>query len=95
MTIEKMIDQIVSIKDNAESFTTKDGDDEIWRADIKVCEEMIAILSALQDAGVNTSQEAYTVAKTLKVYRGREAAKINEARRQRHTLATRKEVMEQ
>ncbi len=58
MSIDEIIRQLSSIKDNAESFTTKDGDDEIWREDIAVCEELISILSEMQDAGINDTKQA-------------------------------------
>lgn len=57
MSTDKIIRQLLSIKDNAESFTTKDGDDEIWREDIAVCEELISILSEAQDAGINNTDQ--------------------------------------
>ena len=63
MKIEKIIYQLSSIKDSAESFITKDGDDEIWRADIKVCEELIALLSEMQDAGINSTKKVYKLIK--------------------------------
>lgn len=53
MSIDGIISQISSLKDNSQSFITKDGDDEIWREDVRACESAIAILSALQDAGIN------------------------------------------
>lgn len=61
MNIEKIIFQLSSMKDNALSFTTNDGDDEIWRADIKACEETITILSAMQDAGIDNTEQAHTM----------------------------------
>lgn len=57
MSIDEIIRQLSSIKDNAESFTTKDGDDEIWREDIAVCEELISILSEMRDAGINDTKQ--------------------------------------
>ncbi len=63
MNIKKIIYQLSDIKHNAESFTTKDGDDEIWRADIKVCEELIALLSEMQNAGINSTKEVYKLIK--------------------------------
>lgn len=59
MSIEKIIYQLSSIKQNAESFTTEDGDDEVWRADIAVCEELISILSEMQDAGICYAEQAH------------------------------------
>lgn len=53
MSIDSIISQISSLKDNSQSFITKDGDDEIWREDVRACESAIAILSALQDVGIN------------------------------------------
>lgn len=57
MSIDSIISQISSLKDNSQSFITKDGDDEIWREDVRACESAIAILSALQDAGINDPKQ--------------------------------------
>lgn len=53
ISIDSIISQISSLKDNSQSFITKDGDDEIWREDVRACENAISILSTLQDAGIN------------------------------------------
>lgn len=57
MSIDSILAQISSMKDNSRSFFTKDGDDEIWRKDVEACENAIAILSALQDAGINEPEQ--------------------------------------
>lgn len=57
MNIERTIYQLSSMKDNAQSFITEKGDDEIWREDVKACEEAIAILSALQDMGISSADQ--------------------------------------
>lgn len=59
MSIDSIISQISSLKDNSQSFITKDGDDEIWREDVRACESAIAILSALQDAGINEPDQMW------------------------------------
>lgn len=57
--MDGILHQISSLKDNSFSFFTKDGDDEIWREDVRACENVIAILSALQDAGINELEQIY------------------------------------
>ena len=57
MSIDSIVSQISSLKDNSESFITGNGDDEIWVNDVRACESAIAILSALQDAGIGGLEE--------------------------------------
>lgn len=69
INIQMIIYQLSSIKDNAESFIEDDtpeqgyrkmaSDDEIWRNDVKVCEELIAILSEMQDTGIDTTEQVH------------------------------------
>ena len=66
MSIDRILSQISSLKDNSKSFFTNDGDDRIWREDVKACHIVIAILSALQDAGFNKPEQIYNLAKQSK-----------------------------
>ena len=54
MTVDAIVSQLASLKDNARSFlhTPQEPDDNIWLADIEACEAATAILSALQDEGI-------------------------------------------
>jgi rubrerythrin len=56
MAVDDILQQLASMKDNAESFV-EDKDTEpyqanIWQQDIAACEAATAVLSALQDEGV-------------------------------------------
>lgn len=61
MSIDSVLAQLASIKDNAESFLEPDPADpegqEIWKADIAAIEAATAILSALQDEGVADAEK--------------------------------------
>lgn len=50
LSIDAILAQLASMKDNALSFMVKKEDaDPIWAADVAACEAATAILSALQD----------------------------------------------
>lgn len=58
LSIDAILAQLASMKDNALSFMVKKEDaDPIWAADVAACEAATAILSALQDEGVRTPEE--------------------------------------
>lgn len=59
MSIDAILAQLASMKDNAKaSIGDVDPEgDEIWRQDIAACEAATAILSALQDEGVNDHEQ--------------------------------------
>ena len=59
MTIDAILAQLASMKDNSRSFIDgRDPEaDAIWAADVTACEAATAILSALQDEGVRTPEE--------------------------------------
>lgn len=61
MTLDAVIMQLDSIKDNARSFI---GDDSagIWEADIKACDAATAVLSILLDAGFNSLEQVRELA---------------------------------
>lgn len=52
MNIEAILMQLTSIKQNSQSFITKDSD-PIWKKDVEALEWATAILSTLQDEGIN------------------------------------------
>jgi len=59
MSIDAILGQLASMKDNAKSFI--DGNDPeadaIWAADIATCEAATDILTALQDEGINDHEQ--------------------------------------
>lgn len=59
MSIDSILGQLASMKDNAQSFlhTPPEPDDDIWLADIAAIEAATAILSALQDEGVADAEK--------------------------------------
>lgn len=58
LSIDAILAQLASMKDNALSFIVeKEGADPVWAADVAACEAATAILSALQDEGVRTPEE--------------------------------------
>ena len=58
ISIDAILSQLASLKDNAESFISGSGDfDEVWHQDIIVCEAATAILSALQDEGIKDPEQ--------------------------------------
>lgn len=53
MSIDRILEQLSSLKDNSASFTSDpDSDHQIWRDDIAAIEAATAMISALQDEGV-------------------------------------------
>ncbi len=62
MTIDAILAQLASMKDNSRSFIDgRDPEaDAIWAADVTACEAATAILSALQDEGVRTPDRKST-----------------------------------
>ena len=53
MSIDRILEQLSSLKDNSASFASEsDSDHEIWRDDVAALEAAIAMISALQDEGV-------------------------------------------
>lgn len=52
MTMDKVLEQLSSLKDNSASFAKAEDADPIWQTDIEALEAAISILSALQDEGV-------------------------------------------
>ena len=59
MSIDDILSQLSSLKDNSQSFITdeKDDDRQIWRDDVTAIEETISIINALQDEGVTDADE--------------------------------------
>ena len=53
MTIEKIINQLYSLKENSQSFITKDSE-PVWQEDVDALDRTIAILSALSESGVQS-----------------------------------------
>lgn len=59
MSIDAVLAQLASMKDNAKASiggVDPEGD-EVWRQDITACEAATAILSALQDEGINDHEQ--------------------------------------
>lgn len=54
--IDAVVYQLASIKENARSFLTGDGDDGVWAADIRACDAAVDILTALRDEGVHDAE---------------------------------------
>lgn len=59
MTIDAILAQLASMKDNAKSSIGGVGPegDAIWQTDVDACEAAAAILSALQDEGLNDPEQ--------------------------------------
>lgn len=59
MSMDAILEQLASIKDNSQSFICgSDAEaDEIWAADVAACEAATAILTALQDEGINDPEQ--------------------------------------
>lgn len=59
MSIDAILGQLADMKDNAESrlHTPREDTDDIWLADIAAIEAATAILSALQDEGVEDAEK--------------------------------------
>jgi len=57
MTIDAILAQLASLKDNARSFQTGPDADPIWQADVEACQAATAILSALQDEGIEDPEQ--------------------------------------
>jgi len=58
MTMEQIIAQLKSIRNNA--ILSLNGDkefDAIWEADVRACDAVTDILTALRDEGINTPDE--------------------------------------
>ncbi len=55
--IDAILTQLASLKDNARSFQTGPDADPIWQADVEACQAATAILSALQDEGINDPEQ--------------------------------------
>lgn len=63
MNIDHILAQLASLADNSRSFITKDPvdkeADDIWQADVAACEQATAILSALQDEGIEDPEQVH------------------------------------
>lgn len=61
LSIDTILAQLASMKDNALSFIVQEPADpeaqEIWKADVEACEAATAILSALQDEGIRDPEQ--------------------------------------
>lgn len=61
MTVDAILGQLSSMKDNAASFLEPDPADpdgqEVWIKDIEACEAATAILTALQDEGIEDPEQ--------------------------------------
>ena len=57
LTIDEMISQLESLRDNSADFARSD-DDPIWQRDIEACEGAAAILEALQEQHLETVENA-------------------------------------
>lgn len=58
LSIDAILAQLASMKDNALSFIVeKEGADPVWAADVAACEAATAILSALQDEGIKDPEQ--------------------------------------
>lgn len=59
MSIDTILEQLSSMKDNSKSFI--DGSDPeadaIWAADVAACEAATAIITALQDEGISDPEQ--------------------------------------
>ncbi len=60
MNIDSILAQLSSLADNSRSFIKGNSeDDAIWKMDVKACEEATDILTALQDEGINDSEQVH------------------------------------
>ena len=59
MPLERIIDNMGGIRDNAESFlhTPLEPDDEIWLEDIRTVDAAVMILSALREEGIVDAEQ--------------------------------------
>ena len=58
LSIDAILAQLASMKDNALSFIVeKEEADPVWAADVAACEAATAILSALQDEGIKDPEQ--------------------------------------
>ena len=57
MSIDAILAQLASMKDNAKSFIDGPDADEIWQADVEACEAATDILTALQDEGIKDPEQ--------------------------------------
>ena len=61
MSMDRILNQLSSLKDNSASFAGQSDADEIWNDDIRALESAISIISALQDNGVTDAQEVHDI----------------------------------
>lgn len=59
MTMDEIMSQLSSIKDNSADMARGTDADPIWQADVDACETAISILDALQDEGVTDAESAH------------------------------------
>lgn len=57
MEMDSLISVLESLKENSESFFTKDGDDAIWRKDVEALNQIIPILTVCNLRGIRTAVE--------------------------------------
>ena len=58
LSIDAILAQLASMKDNALSFIVeKEEADPVWAADVAACEAATAILSTLQDEGIRDPEQ--------------------------------------
>lgn len=59
MTIDAILGQLSSLKDNALSFLDKQQPDSVWQADIDACDAAAAILTALQAESIKDPEQVW------------------------------------
>lgn len=56
MSINEVLDQLSSLKDNSMDMAKADDAESIWQRDVDALESAIAIISALQDEGISDAE---------------------------------------
>lgn len=57
MKMDELIAVANSLKENSQSFFSKDGDDEIFRKDVEALNEIIPILTVCKNYGIQSAIE--------------------------------------
>lgn len=84
MSMDEILAQLSSLRENSESFAKDKDADDIWRADCIALEATISMLSILQDEGVNDREGLKDL-----IFDYRCASDQNKEYRRRYSIATR------
>ncbi|MBR2132244.1 MAG: hypothetical protein IJ955_06865 [Oscillospiraceae bacterium] len=83
LTMDKVLAQLSSLKAHCASFVQEDDTAPLWQADVEAVETAISILSALQDEGINDSDQVLDLLNDYRL----QAAQLRECHRKYETAA--------